>query len=129
VTKKVEYLGLEDIIEIGEAIISDFRIRDLGLLQSATHRPATQIYGRDAYPTLAEKIAALMHSLASNHTLVDGNKRLTWSCGRLFAMLNDMDFEVDIDEAEEVIVALASGKLDAKKLAPIIERWLINDRQ
>ena len=128
-TKKVEYLSLEDVIEIGEAIISDFRIRDVGLLESAIQRPSTRIYGRDAYPTFPEKVAALMHSLASNHTLIDGNKRLTWSSGRIFAILNDMDFEVGINEAEKVIVALASGKLDAKELAPIIKRWLVNDHQ
>ena len=124
-TKEFDYLSLEEVIEFGEALIEDFRIRDLGLLDSALHRPATKIYGVDAYPTLHEKIAALMHSLASNHTLIDGNKRLTWAAGRLTAILNDKDFDVDIDEAEKVIVKLASGKLDAKSLAPIIKAWLI----
>jgi death-on-curing protein len=121
---KIQYLYLDEVIEIGEALIPDFRIRDIGLLESAVNRPEMTVYGREVYKTLAEKIAALMHSLASNHALVDGNKRITWSCGRVFAILNDCDFEVDVDEAERIIMALASGELDAKSLAPIIEEWI-----
>jgi death-on-curing protein len=82
------------------------------------------IYGQEAYPSIEGKIAALMHSLAANHALIDGNKRLTWSSGRLFAILNNLDFYVGIDEAEGVIISLASGELDAKSLAPIIGKWL-----
>ena len=121
---KIQYLYLDEVIEIGEALIPNFRIRDIGLLESAVIRPEMTVYGREAYKKLTEKIAALMHSLASNHALVDGNKRITWSCGRIFAILNGRDFEVDVDEAEKVIVALASGDLDAKSLAPIIEKWI-----
>lgn len=121
---KVEYLTFEDLIEIGEVLIPNFQVRDIGLLKSAAMRPTTYIYGKPAYPTFPEKVSALMHSLASNHTLVDGNKRLTWAGGRLFALLNDYDFQVEIDEAEEVIVQLASGKLDARSLTPILKKWL-----
>ena len=121
---KIQYLYLDEVLEIGEALIPDFRIRDIGLLESAVNRPEMTVYGQEAYKTLAEKIAALMHSLASNHALVDGNKRITWSCGRVFAILNGCDFEVEVDEAERVIVALASGELDAKSLAPIIKKWI-----
>ncbi len=121
---QIQYLYLDEVIEIGEALIPDFRIRDIGLLESAVNRPEMTIYGQEAYKTLAEKIAALMHSLASNHALVDGNKRITWSSGRVFAILNGCDFDVEVDEAEKVIVALASGDLDAKSLAPIIEKWI-----
>jgi death-on-curing protein len=124
VSQKIQYLSLEEVIEIGEALIPDFRIRDIGLLESAVHRPSTEIYGQEAYPSIEGKIAALMHSLAANHALIDGNKRLTWSAGRLFAILNDLDFHVGIDEAEEVIISLASGGLDAKSLAPIFGKWL-----
>jgi death-on-curing protein len=124
VKKQIHYLTLEEVIEIGEALIPDFRIRDIGLLESAVHRPSTTIYGEEAYKTIEEKISAMMHSIASNHALIDGNKRLTWSCGRLFAILNDLDFHVGVDEAERVIVAIASGKLDAHSLAPIIKEWL-----
>ena len=86
-SKEIQYLSLEEVIEIGEALIPDFRIRDIGLLESAVNRPSTSIYGQEAYESFAEKVAALMHSLASNHALIDGNKRLTWASGRLFAIM------------------------------------------
>jgi len=124
VSKEIQYLSLEEVIEIGQALIQYFRIRDIGLLESAINRPSTSIYGKEAYESFAEKVAALMHSLASNHALIDGNKRLTWASGRLFAMINDKDFKVGVDKTEEVIVGLASGQLDAKSLAPIIKEWL-----
>jgi hypothetical protein len=53
-------------------------VRDMGLLESAVHRPRANVLGQDAYPDLLTKAAALMHSPARNHTLVDGNKRLAW---------------------------------------------------
>jgi hypothetical protein len=45
-------------------------VRDLGLLDSACHRPQAGFLGQEAYPTLAGKAAALMHSLACNDALV-----------------------------------------------------------
>ena len=83
--KEIDYLELADILKLGQEIISDFRIRDLGLLESAVARPRTSVFGEDAYPTFPDKVAALMHFIARNHALIDGNKRLAWSAARLFA--------------------------------------------
>ena len=82
--RQIDYLELADILKLGQEIISDFRIRDLGLLESAVARPRTSVFGEDAYPTFPDKVAALMHSIARNHALIDGNKRLAWSAARLF---------------------------------------------
>ncbi len=57
--------------------LGEAEVRDLGLLQSAAARPQASAFGEDAYPSLLEKSAALVHSIARNHALVDGNKRLT----------------------------------------------------
>src|SRR6266516_955683 len=51
-------------------------IREYVLLESAAARPQATAFGGDAYPDLDAKAAALLHSLARNHALVDGNKRL-----------------------------------------------------
>ena len=123
-SEKIQYLFLEDVLEIGEALVPDFRIRDIGLIESAVNRPATTICGQEAYESISDKIAALMHAIAPNHALIDGNRQLSWLCGKFFAILNEHEFQVSDDEAEEVIVALASGELDAKSLAPIIEKWI-----
>jgi hypothetical protein len=56
-------------------------IRDVGLVESALARPQASPSGADAFPTLLEKGAALLHSIVGNHALVDGNKRLGSGCG------------------------------------------------
>ena len=80
----IDYLSVDDLIEIATGILDEVQVRDAGLLASAGARPAMSVFGADAYPSFVEKAAALMHSLARNHGLVDGNKRLAWSATRAF---------------------------------------------
>jgi death-on-curing protein len=92
-------------------------VRDVGLLAAAAARPRAGVLGHEAYPTFAEKAAALMHSLARNHALVDGNKRLAWAATRVFCLLNERDLTYPVDEAETLVVAVATGDLDVPTLA------------
>lgn len=72
------YLTLPELIRIAERTLGgEVLVRDYGLLQSALTRPQTTAFGADAYSSLEEKTAALLHSLVRNHTLVDGNKNAT----------------------------------------------------
>lgn len=121
---KIDYLSLQDLLEIGNALIPDFRVRDMGLLESASKRPQTTVFGDDAYPTFTEKVAALMHSLARNHALIDGNERIAWSAGRVFCLMNGADLQFGIDEAEEMILELAMGKIDVPAVAKILDSHL-----
>ena len=123
--KPLDFLNLDDLLEIGAALIPDFRVRDMGLLESASMRPQTSIYGQDAYPSFSGKVAALMHSLARNHALIDGNKRLAWSAGRTFCLLNGCDLKMPIHEAEQLILDIAKGNLDVPELAIEIEKFLL----
>ena len=64
--ENIDYLELEDLLEIGRAIISDFRVKEIGLLESAVARPRTTISGEDAYETFEEKAAhSFIHLLAT----------------------------------------------------------------
>ena len=118
----VDYLTLQDLMEIADGIVGDFAVRDVGLLASAVARPAATAFGSDAYPTTAEKAAALMHSLARNHALIDGNNRLAWSAARAFLLMNGRDLVIGVDEAEDLVLSVARGELDvpaiAKRLSP-----------
>ncbi|WP_432484085.1 type II toxin-antitoxin system death-on-curing family toxin [Kineococcus esterisolvens] len=120
----IDHLTTEDLLEIAAGVVEDVQVRDLGLLASAAARPRTTVFGREAYPGLAEKAAALMHSLARNHPLVDGNKRLAWSAARVFCLLNGTDLVMDVDDAEQMVLAVAAGDLDATELAEVINRHL-----
>jgi death-on-curing protein len=79
------------------------------------------VLGTEAYPSLAEKAAALMHSIARNRPLVDGNKRLAWAATRVFCLMNGTDLRLPVDDAERLVVGVAAGEVDvsdpAKALA------------
>jgi death on curing protein len=76
----VIYLDIEDLLHIAERTIGNVEVRDLGLLESAAARPQASAFGEDAYPLGLEKATALIHSIARNRALVDGNKaaRTRW---------------------------------------------------
>ena len=118
----IDYLDLHDLIEIGKSLIGNFRIRDEGLLESAAMRPQTTIYGQDAYPDFEEKVASLIHSLARNHALIDGNKRIAWSAGRIFCLMNGRDLKMPIDNAEKMILDIAKGDIDVAEIAAILKK-------
>jgi len=122
--RPIDHLTTEDLLEIAAGVIMGVQVRDLGLLASAAARPRTTVFGREAYPTLADQAAALMHSLARNYPLVDGNKRLAWSATRVFCLLNDTDLVMDVDDAEQMVLAVVAGDLDAAELAVVINQHL-----
>ncbi|MGN6794579.1 MAG: type II toxin-antitoxin system death-on-curing family toxin [Streptosporangiaceae bacterium] len=121
---RTEYLSLEDLLDLVQALTAG-PVRDLGLLDSACHRPQAAFFGQDAYPTLAGKAAALMHSLACNHPLVDGNKRLALLAAVVFLRINGHRLDLADDEAFELTLSVAAGRVDADeiqkrlRLAPI----------
>ena len=108
----VEYLSLEDLLGMVKNLGAG-PVRDLGLLDSACHRPQAGLFGQDAYPTLAGKAAALMHSLACNHALVDGNKRLALLATVVFLRINGYDLALTDEEAFDLTLSVAAGNLDA----------------
>lgn len=112
----VEYLDLEDLLGLVRALKAG-PVRDLGLLDSSCSRPRSTAFGADAYPRLEEKAAALLHSLARNHALVDGNKRLAWLATVVFLDLNGRTVELDDKDAFELVMAVAEGALDVDEIA------------
>lgn len=62
--------------------------RDRGLLESAVNRPFQSAFGKDAYPEVIAKAAALFHSLVANHSFIDGNKRTAVMVLQSFLVLN-----------------------------------------
>jgi len=122
---RIDYLSVEDLLEIAAGVLPVVSILDAGLLASAAARPQTTVLGRPAYPSFAEKAAALMHSLARNHPLLDGNKRLAWAATRVFCLLNGHDLVLTHDEAEGLVVGTAAGELELPQLAAQLEAKLV----
>lgn len=77
----IRYLTLEEVLELHRLVLELSGglagVRDLGGLDSAVAQPQMAFGGRELYPTMPEKAAALGFSLVCNHPFVDGNKRAT----------------------------------------------------
>ncbi|MGA2209131.1 MAG: type II toxin-antitoxin system death-on-curing family toxin [Acidimicrobiales bacterium] len=112
----VEYLELDDALEMIRSLKIG-PVRDIGLLDSAIHRPRSTAFGEDAYPTVALKAAALLQSLTKNHAFVDGNKRLAWLCTVVVCDLNGHQPDLTDDEAFHVVWDVASTDMDVVEIA------------
>ena len=119
------HLTVEQALRIARAAIGGpVELRDIGLLESAVHRPRASVLGQDAYPDVITKAAALMHSLARNHPLVDGNKRLAWLATYVFCAKNGIELDPDDDAAYELVVAVAAGELDeVAEIAAVLQSF------
>lgn len=106
------YLSLEDLLHVAERTLGSVELRDVGLLESALARPQASALGKDAYPSLHTKAAALLHSIARNHALVDGNKRLALVSVVAFYGLNGLRLTMTNDEAYDLVMSIAAGDLD-----------------
>lgn len=120
---EVEHLDLETLLILTKRLGAG-PVRDPGLLESAVARPRTTVFGEDAYPTLAGKAAALLHSICRNHALVDGNKRLAWLTAVSFLGLNGFDVALEDDDAFELVMGVAEGRMDVDEIASALEAAL-----
>jgi len=127
VVHPVRYLQADELVYINGKVLNnqkilrgELKIRDRERLEAAVARPASSAFGEDAYKTIQEKVSAMMHSVARNHPFTDGNKR-TATMATIF-MLHVNGYEVDwsAEEALEIILQLAEGKLDMPQFA----EWL-----
>jgi death-on-curing protein len=109
----VRYLTLGEVLELHRRAILQAggspELRDLGALESAIAQPRAMFGGRDLYPSLEEKAAALAFSLILNHSFVDGNKRVGHAALETFLVLNGKELNAAVDESERIILSVASG--------------------
>ncbi len=121
---RVEYLDLDDLLALAVRLLgAPAPVRDVGLLGSAVARPQTTVGGRDAYPDIWTKAAALLQSIVNNHTLVDGDKRLGWLATAVFLGLNAADVTtIANDDVYELVMAIAATSIDVDEIARRLRR-------
>ena len=119
-----EFLSLEDLLDIVAALRIG-PVRDLGLLDAAALRPQTTLLGQDAYPSTADKAAALLKSLTKNHALIDGNKRLAWAACSVFLSLNALEISetVSNDDVYGLGVAVDSSRVTFERVCATLSEW------
>lgn len=117
----MKFLNFEEILAIHDQMLKvgggSEGIRDFGLLHSAMERPRASFGGRDLYPTVFHKAAALMHSLVNNHAFADANKRTAFGCTARFLHLNGYEFRAGKREIVKLTMDIEAKKLNFDKIA------------
>lgn len=115
---EIYYPTLAEAIATNERFIGQRGVRDVGLLESALMRPTSSAFGRDAYPDLWSKAAALMHSIIRNYPLMDGNKRTSVALTLAFLERNGDNVDhADPDALIELAVGIANQGVDVPEIA------------
>ena len=119
-------LTIAEVLETYQRIMQQsgglIGILDFGALESALAQPYMTFSGNELYPSLAEKAAALGFSLIQNHPFADGNKRTGHAAMAMFLAINGYKINASIDEQTEIILSVASGKLNREGFTD----WLAN---
>lgn len=122
----MRYLSVSEVLELHDRIISSSGglrgIRDISALKSAVNQAYQTFDQKDLYPDIVTKAAALCFSLVMNHPFADGNKRVGHAAMETFLILNECEINAGVDEQEQVMIELASGRMSRKNLAA----WLKN---
>jgi death-on-curing protein len=124
----VRYLTLAEVLALHRQLVEPTKgsqaVRDLAGLTSGVAQPRMTFEGRDLYPTLVEKAAALCFSLVLNHPFVDGNKRVGHAAMETFLVLNGYEIEAGVEEAETIILQVASGQCTRENLVAWVRQHL-----
>lgn len=117
----MRYLTTDEVLLIHERILAKFGgaggIRDWGLLDSAVQRPRVSFEGRELYPDLFTKAAALGHSLVLNHPFVDGNKRTSWEAMKRFMAENGVNLKAKTEKTVELMLHIEDKSLGIEQTA------------
>ncbi|KAA2251258.1 death-on-curing protein [Solihabitans fulvus] len=118
------YLDAGDLLVLATAVTGgDLVVRDLGLLDSAAHRPRATVLGVEAYDTLWLKAAALLDSIVSTRPLAEGNWRLGWVAAVTLCDVNGWWIDADEDEALDLVRDVDRGNAEVLWIAERLEAW------
>ncbi len=121
-------LSQEKVLLLHEIITretgGDASVRDYALLDSALASAFQTFDGQELYPTKEEKGARLGYSLISNHSFVDGNKRIGMFVLLVFLEVNGIKLRPSVDDVARVGLAVASGTMKYDELL----EWIIANK-
>jgi death-on-curing protein len=116
----VIHLDVDDLLHVARRTLGEVQVHDVGLLAAAAARPHATAFGEEAYRSIHDKAAALLHSLARTQPLVDGNKRLALAAIIAFYGVNGLRLTLSNEDAYDLVMAVAVGELD--DVTPIAQR-------
>ena len=117
-------LTLEQLLEIHALVIQatggENGLRDLGRLEAAIATQTQNVFGKELYPEVIDKAAALIRGIIGDHAFIDGNKRTAMLAGLTLLEMNRVKFEAESGEIEKFAIRVAVERLDV----PEIIRWI-----
>jgi death on curing protein len=120
--RSVVYLNANDLYNINEEVTGKIPfVRDRHLLLSAERRPRMTVFGEEQFPTLYDKAAALLQSLAYHHLFVDGNKRTAIRAVEMFLEANALRPTWQSREEYDFVLRVAQGQVDVPEISAWIE--------
>ncbi|HEX3050079.1 MAG TPA: type II toxin-antitoxin system death-on-curing family toxin [Aggregatilineaceae bacterium] len=123
---EINYLTPAELYAIAEDVLGRKPdVRDRRLLHSTAARPALIVFGEEVFPTVFDKAAALLHSVAARHVFFDGNKRTATAVAARFLQLNGLQPVWDADTIYHFVLDVAQNKWDVKDIAA----WLSDHTQ
>jgi death on curing protein len=119
----ITYLTADEVLQINGSFAGPHQLRDFGLLDAAVMRPQASAFGQDAFPTIHEKAASLLHSLARNHPFVTANKRTAWTATAMFYVVNGYDVESEAGDTIGLTNDVAEGQFGVQDIAAVLKSW------
>ena len=100
-------------------------VKDAPLLDSTINRPKQSAFGRDAYPVIYDKAAALFESIAKNHAAFhNANKRTALASLIVFLKINHYKWTMGIEEEQDFTVDVVNHKYTFEEMTSIIEQHI-----
>lgn len=97
-------------------------LRDEGLLESALAAPFQVFDRHPAFATVQQKAARLGFGLISNHSFIDGNKRIGTHIMLVTLAMNGIELNYTQRDLYEVILQIAEGRASYETLL----RWILD---
>ncbi|MBI2029434.1 type II toxin-antitoxin system death-on-curing family toxin [Candidatus Gottesmanbacteria bacterium] len=123
------YIGIEEVLAIHDRIIKETGgkpgIFSFTLLHSSVERPKATFGGLDLYPSIFEKVAALIHSLIQNHPFDDGNKRTALAATVRFLRINGYLLKHPVEETVNFTLNIQKKQFTFEKISGWLKKHSI----
>ncbi len=125
-------IELTDVLAIHQRLLDEFGgaagVRNMDGLKSALERPSSGFGNSEFYPEPEQKAAAILESIVSNHSFIDGNKRTGYVLMRLLLLENGRDVQASQDEKYTFVIDVTTGKLRFDQIVDWINAHRVDSR-
>ena len=121
--KACEIVTIEEIVEINRQMLQQFgglflggdNFRNRESLEVVLESIIFGVFGRDLFPSVYDKAAAITETIARKHVFHDANKRTAGEVCRLMLEKNNLVLPVD-EEIVKIILDVATGEMSVEEL-------------